>query len=174
MRRETKLTATEKTIREKLAANLEMIEPGLSLIEQEYHLPNVWGGKGFVDILARDALDMLVIIELKRSNNSARQAIHEIFKYAALCRAQMGVPDHKVRCLVISTEWHELLVPFAESRARADMQMSGYELVVDSSGIPTVVTEVVVPELTGALDLFRTHSNFLLRTKMTAMRLPSG
>ncbi|WP_231617594.1 hypothetical protein [Novipirellula aureliae] len=66
---------------------------------------------------------------------------------------------------MISTEWHELLVPFAESRARADMQMSGYELVVDSSGNPTVVAEVVVPELTGALDLFRTHSNFLFADK---------
>ena len=81
----------ESEIRDALAGDLGDLEDGLELIEKEYKLPNPIGGKGFVDILARDRFGLLVVIEIKRSNTTARQAIHEIFKYTALLRTNHGL-----------------------------------------------------------------------------------
>jgi hypothetical protein len=45
---------TERELRDVLAQRLQLVEPDLDPIETEYKLPNPIGGKGFVDILARD------------------------------------------------------------------------------------------------------------------------
>ena len=46
------VSAYENSIRDKLAQRLEVLEPGLQLIDVEYPLPNQMGTKGFIDILA--------------------------------------------------------------------------------------------------------------------------
>jgi RecB family endonuclease NucS len=90
-------TIDETAIRKSLAKQLEVLEPGLRLIEEEHHLPNYLGGKGYVDIWAKDAQGMHVIIELKRSDSAARSALNEVFKYVALFRMNHGVPAHRIR-----------------------------------------------------------------------------
>jgi Endonuclease NucS len=136
-----------------LAEDLGKLEDGLELIETEYKLPNPIGGKGFIDILARDRFGLLVVIEIKRSDATARQAIHEIFKYTALLRSNHGVAEDAVRCVVLSTDWHELLVPFSELTASAPYHVDGYKIEVDDAGVCTALEPVRPIEDSGSLEL---------------------
>jgi hypothetical protein len=153
--------AKETAIRKSLAKQLDVLEAGLTLVEEEHRLPNPFGGKGYVDIWARDSQGMHVIIELKRSDDAARDALHEIFKYVALFRMNHGIPAHKIRCMVVSTEWHELLVPFAEFTDRTEIQSEGFQLNVDAGGVPVSAHRVTLPSLPSAVKLFHQHSLFL-------------
>ena len=110
---------SEQDLRDHLAMHLDLIESGLKLVDIEFKLPNLRGAKGFIDILAWDRIGHLVVIEIKISNNSARTALHELHKYVALLRQLHGIPVHKLRCLVLSTEWCYVACPEAvKSRAR--------------------------------------------------------
>ncbi|MFJ2608709.1 endonuclease NucS domain-containing protein [Streptomyces sp. NPDC087425] len=124
----------ESVLRDQLAQNLTLIEPGLSLIGTEFHLRNPHGARGYVDILARDGLGKVVIIELKRSESTARQAIHELFKYATLIRLEHGLGIEQVRCLLVSTVWSELLLPFSEFVRNVAYAVEGKRLALDSDG----------------------------------------
>lgn len=68
----------ENDLRNELAGRLEMLEPGLQLVATNYPLPNAHGTRGFVDILAHDRHRATVVIEIKRSNSTAREALHEV------------------------------------------------------------------------------------------------
>lgn len=150
----------EAALRDELATKLEILEPGLVLIEKECPLPNPLGAKGFVDILARDRFGNRVIIELKRSNQTARQALHEILKYVALFVGHHGISRDRIRCFIVSTEWHELLVPFAQFMAVATFQAQGYHLLVDSTGIVSA-SSVEIPDLPEPISPFEHHGAFL-------------
>ncbi|HEY0226384.1 MAG TPA: endonuclease NucS domain-containing protein, partial [Mycobacterium sp.] len=67
------MTAGENAIRDELATRLSLIEPGLQHVASNYHLRNSFGADGFVDILARDSTGVFVVIELKKSDSTARQ-----------------------------------------------------------------------------------------------------
>ena len=134
---------SEADLRDFLSANLDLIERGLTLLKTEFKLPNKVGAKGSVDILARDQHGHLVIIELKISNKSARSAIHEIFKYVTLVRDAAGFPDRKIRCIIVSTEWHELLVPFSTFSRCVRYPVKGLRLYLEA-GLPSRV-ECVLP-----------------------------
>ena len=138
---------SEDEIRDFLAEHLELIEPGLGLIDKEQCLPNDKGAKGFVDLFTRSASGHLVIIEIKRSNASARQCLHELSKYAALLRENFLVKSSEFRLLVLSTDWHELLVPFAEFVQVTRYNCAGYEIELDKDGLPASVLPVLLPEL---------------------------
>lgn len=58
---------TEFEIREKLAVNLDLLDPNLVLVKQEYAIILPDGRKGFVDILARDKFGCFTIIEIKKA-----------------------------------------------------------------------------------------------------------
>lgn len=154
-------SSTERKIRDALAERLEILEPGLELVGKEFRLPNPLGGKGFVDILARDRFGVYVVIELKRSDSTARDALHEMFKYTALLRQNHGLGDSQVRCMAVSTEWHELLVPFSELTTTAPFHVDGYEITVDSEGMPLSAKEVIPAGLDSALELCPSGFMFL-------------
>jgi hypothetical protein len=126
---------SEAKIRDYLAQNLDCIEPGLDLIAKEYELPNLFGAKGFVDILARDKFGHRVVIEIKRSDSVARAALHELHKYVALLRNNHGLASEKIRCLVLSTDWHELLVPFSEYARSVDYHVEGRQIRLTKDSI---------------------------------------
>jgi hypothetical protein len=107
------LFADEAGLRDHIASNLHKIEAGLELLRLEYVLDNPLGAGGRIDILARDRFDHVVCIEIKRSDQSARAALHELSKYVSLLHERDRVPREIVRCIVISTHWSELLLPLS-------------------------------------------------------------
>lgn len=147
------MTPHENKIRDRLAENLGVLDEGLELIDTEYKLPNALGGKGFIDILARDRFGTFVVIEIKRSDVAARQAAHEIFKYTALLRTNHGLTEDGVRCIVLSTDWHELLVPFSELVASVSYHVDGYRIAVDEDGSINSLELVEPAPEEGALEL---------------------
>jgi hypothetical protein len=168
----------ESVLRDQLASNLALIEPGLSLIDTEFHLRNPQGARGYVDILARDILGKVIIIELKRSESTARQAIHELFKYATLIRSEHGLDIDQVRCLLLSTAWAELLVPFSDFVRNVEYAVEGKRLTLDSKGNVSGVEPVrLVKDSTGARFL-PWHRIYLYQDRADrdsdALRLTSG
>lgn len=132
----------EHVIRDKLVQDLGIIEPGLTVLDKEHHLPNTSGAAGFVDILAKDLIGHLVLIELKRSDSAARTAMHELFKYTALVKQNTRLGPDRVRCIVVSTEWHELLVPFSEFVRLTPFSTTGYRLSIAQDGTPTAAERI--------------------------------
>ncbi len=147
----------EDRLRDYLVEHLDLIEPGLTLIKKEYELPNLLGSKGFVDILARDANGLLVIIELKRSDQAARQAVHELSKYVALVLSNLGVRLDQLRCILVSTEWRELLVPFAKFAQSSDFWTLGKRLDLDDHGVPESTSDVELPLIPPGLEICPAH-----------------
>src|SRR5207249_2579649 len=83
--------------RDYLSANLNIIEEQLVLVAVEFEVPNDHGAKGFIDILERDRCGHHVVIELKRSDQAGRTALHELHKYVALLRVHHGIGYEQVR-----------------------------------------------------------------------------
>jgi hypothetical protein len=132
----------ESVIRDKLAENLDILEEGLTLEKTEKFLPNPEGTRSFVDILARDKNGKYVLIELKKTNAAARQAIHEILKYIEGVKLNLGLKEDELRILIVSTEWKELLIPFSSLANRVHFRLAGIQLTVDGSGNPTHASRV--------------------------------
>lgn len=119
------MTIKESHLRDYLSQHLTLIENGLILVDDEFYLKNKFGTKGFVDILARDSKNCLVVIEIKISKHSERDAITELFKYLALLKQSMSVKDSEIRLFVISTDWRELIIPFAEFHRNTHFNSTG-------------------------------------------------
>ena len=78
-----------------------------------------------------------LVIEIKKSKTSSRQALHELHKYVALLRQDLEIPSENIRCIIISTEWHELITSFAEFKRMVDFPVEGIQLILDeSTGLP--------------------------------------
>jgi hypothetical protein len=94
--------AYESDLRNYLAKNLSIIEPGLTLYQDdeitgiEYPV----GGR-FVDILAVDAKGGLVVIELKVSRGYNR-VVGQLMRYIAWIRKNQAEPEQDVRGVIIA------------------------------------------------------------------------
>ncbi|MCC3326472.1 endonuclease NucS domain-containing protein [Nocardia abscessus] len=153
----------ESRIREFLAHRLDILEPGLRLVDQEYRLPNSNGTGGRIDILARDQHQMWVVIELKRANRSARETAQELTKYAELLRREKGLPQHRIRTMAVALEpqWRELLAPLSNLARKWDHDLRGYSLTVDNDGVPTAARRVELLSEPVEQRLTSTHVIFL-------------
>ena len=154
----------EKIIRTNLAKNLSFIDSNLELIKEEYSLPNYYGSKGYIDILAKDSDNNYVIIEVKRSNQSARQALHEITKYHSLLQQHFHVKNSEIRTIIISTEWAELLVPFSEFKKDSQKCIDGYRLEIDDDYSLKNLTYIEPLKGEWTRNLSRGHHIFLYET----------
>lgn len=132
----------EDRIRDFLAEHLELLEPGLVLVEKEYRLPNPLGAGGKIDLVAKDPFGHIVIIEIKRSDQAARQALNEVHKYTALFRTLQGLDETRVRVMVVSTEWRELLVPFSEYAETAAYSVVGLLISAVADGTVSRVEKI--------------------------------
>ncbi|UQU66480.1 endonuclease NucS [Couchioplanes caeruleus] len=139
----------EDEIRDELAKNLSIIEQGLTLVATNFQLPNDAGSIGKVDILAKDTTGSYVVIELKRSDNSARQGLHELNKYVELMLQQMRLGPADVRVALVSTHWRELMAPFSQAVREWSVDLRGYQLNLEP-GCATPVSATEVRALTPA------------------------
>lgn len=125
----------ENKIRDFLALNIEILGKNLTIVDKEFPLKNPDGAGGSIDLLAKDQFGHFVIIELKRSDQAARAALHELAKYTALLRSQMGLRRDQLRVMLVSTEWHELAVPFSEYLEVCVVPTEGVQIAVDPQGV---------------------------------------
>ncbi len=125
----------EDKIRDHLADHLNILEEGLQLVRKEFRLPNPGGAGGRIDIVARDRLGHFVVIEIKRSDQAARQALNEVHKYTALFRSLQGLDSSSVRIMVVSTECHELLLPLSEYAEKSPYSVQAIRIETNSDGI---------------------------------------
>lgn len=120
----------EDKIRDVLAGNLDLFQMDLELIETEFYIPQINTTRSFIDILARDSENNYVIIEVKRSNQSSREAIHEIYKYTEAIIDRYKVTPEEVKAIIVSTEWKELYVPFSAFANESKNTINGFELSI--------------------------------------------
>jgi hypothetical protein len=136
---------TETHLREEIAARPSLVEVGLTTVAKNYHLPNSEGTRGYVDVFARDRHGAFVVIEIKRSDSTAREAIHEVLKYCELLRAERGLRRDQLRAIIVSTKWRELLVPFSEISRVSQYPIEGMQLIVDAGSLESLRAERVNP-----------------------------
>ncbi|OWA08849.1 hypothetical protein B9W62_13700 [Streptomyces sp. CS113] len=153
----------EHELREALVRNLELIEPGLRPVQlKEYPLPNAHGTKGSIDILARDRHQMWVVVELKRSRSSARQALHEVNKYAELLCREKHLASDRIRAVIVAMpdDWEELLTAVSNAARDWSHDLRGYRLLLDDGGHPIAAERVQLlprafePRITPIHNLF--------------------
>jgi hypothetical protein len=99
--------AYETDLRDFLAKNLSLLEPGLRLYQEE----GITGvefpvGGRFVDILAVDAKKQLVVIELKVSRGYDR-VIGQLLRYMAWIEKNHAEPGQRVRGIIAAREISE-------------------------------------------------------------------
>lgn len=139
-----KIKVSEAQIRDFLAKNLSLIEPSLELVGKEFYLPNNDGASGFMDIFAHDLNGKLVIIEIKRTDAAAREAIQELYKYVSLIRSRLLVKDKEIRLILLSVEWHELKKPFSEFYSSTPFEVSIGKINLSEKGTPISITPMSI------------------------------
>jgi len=123
---------TEAEIRTLIAKNIKEFDPTFEVIKEEFKVQMEDGHTGAIDILAKDHLGCLIIIEVKINKGSERSAIQQLFKYTAMLKNDFSVPQEKIRRVIISTDWRELKTPFAEFSSHAKYPIEGFKLTIDS------------------------------------------
>lgn len=162
------MTAKESLIRDRLAVNLGVLDVRLRLVCKELPLPNAHGAGGFIDIMAKDELGHNVIIEIKRSDQAARAALHELTKYVALLKSELGVLKAHLRAILVSTDWHELRIPFSEYLRVCEIPVEGYEIQVDNLGNVTSAKKFIPLPLEEPAAI--SHEQFIYFFKKKAAR----
>jgi len=99
--------AYESDLRDFLARNLSLLEPGLQLYQDEgiagIEFP---AGGRFIDILAIDSNRDLVVIELKVSKGYDR-VVGQLLRYMAWVQKHQAEPDQQVRGMIAAREISE-------------------------------------------------------------------
>jgi len=131
----------ESIIRENIAENLNLLDENLKLVAQEHYIKMPDGKKAFIDILAKDDFGCFTVIELKKSNQTARSAIQQLLKYANFLKRKNRLEESQIRCVILSTVWDELEDPFSEFLEFSQYDSKGY-LVDYRTDKPPGFTEV--------------------------------
>lgn len=121
-------------VRDFLAGSLDLLEPGLRLHKTEFRLPNSVGARGSIDILARDEHGMWVIIEVKCDKKPSREAVSEVAKDVELLSREKHVAADRIRVIIASSHWTELLAPVSYAAREWSVDVRGYLLAIGSDG----------------------------------------
>lgn len=136
--------ASEKQIQNFLKEHLSLIQPGLKLVNANVLVPNDHGSPGRIDILARDTDGYYVLIELKTNRHSSREAMQQSAKYVYLFAEQNGIARARLRSVILSTDWNELIAPFTELKRTWPCELIGYSFKISPDGC-AMNFEVVTP-----------------------------
>lgn len=134
----------EAPLRDLLAQQISVLDDGLELLSTEKYIPSTIGTRSFIDLLARDKRGRWVLIELKRSNAAAREAIHEVYKYVEAVKDHLRARDDEIRAIIVSTEWKELLVPFSRFVQDTSISVSGAKITLSDPN-NLILAEAVEP-----------------------------
>ena len=132
----------ENELRDMIARSIEKLENGLVLLQKEKYIPNPQGTRGFIDLYAKDMEGKHVLIELKKSDAAAREAIHEVQKYVEGIKQYFGAKDDEIRVIIASIEWNELLVPYSRFVADASFKTDGLMLFITENNSDFTVEPV--------------------------------
>ena len=129
--------AYEHDLRDFLARNLHLIEPGLSLFSDEgmkgIEFP---AGGRFIDLLAIDSDGGFVVIELKVSKGYDR-VIGQLLRYVNWIRQNMADPNQRVRGIIIAKHISKDLRLACSSLE--NVSLFEYELSVSVNPVESVV-----------------------------------
>lgn len=125
---------SEAYIRDLLAKDLSVLEPGLELLEIEKYIPSKLGTKSYLDLVAKDRAGHWVIIEVKKTSAASREAAHEVFKYVEAVQRHLGARNEEIRAIVASVEWKELLIPFSRLKAETTISVDGFKVELSPDG----------------------------------------
>jgi endonuclease len=128
--------AYESDLRDFLAKNLSIIEPGLKLYRDEEGLTGIEfpvGGR-FIDILATDSDGNLVVVELKVSRGYDR-VIGQILRYMAWIEKHHADVEQSVRGIIAAREISEDLI--LACSYLPNVTLFEYQLSVSLKKIPT-------------------------------------
>jgi endonuclease len=130
--------AYEADLRNYLAKNLSIIEPGLKLYQDE----GITGvefdvGGRRIDILAVDARGALVVIELKVSRGYDR-VVGQLMRYMAWIRKNQAEPGQQVRGVIVAREISEDLL--LACSLLAGVQLFEYEMSLKLKPVNTAGT----------------------------------
>ncbi|WP_421405392.1 endonuclease NucS domain-containing protein [Agrobacterium fabrum] len=160
----------ENAIRDFLAENLDLVEPGLEFLGVEHHLRNPAGSAGYVDIFARGPREELVIIEIKRTRSGSREALHELFKYAALLRHKFLLKEREYRLVFLSVDWEDLRVPFWDCMRSCPYDISAGHIILGDDGLPNAIEAVPSPENIENRKIARHHYLWHFKQQRAAER----
>ena len=88
-----------------LAKNLQRLETGLTLVDRQFETEDA----GRIDILARDAQQGYVVVELKRDKGSD-SALGQILRYIGWVRFNLLSNDEPVRGFVVGDRFDDKIV----------------------------------------------------------------
>lgn len=127
----------EKDLQRYLAENLECIEPGLKLYEDEdlRGIEYEAGGGRRIDILAVDRSGAFVVIELKVSRGYDR-VVGQLLRYMNWVRRDLADPGQKVRGIIVCRSMSEDLRLACSSIK--DVELYEYKLSVAVSKVPSL------------------------------------
>ncbi|BBU95925.1 DUF91 domain-containing protein [Providencia rettgeri] len=134
----------ENDLRDLICENITILGDDLELLNKEKYIPNTLGTRGFIDIYAKDRNNNHVLIELKRSDQASRQAIHEVIKYAEGVKSHFGANDDEIKLIIASTEWKELLVPFSSLVYNTPFSLKGIKLQLSNEEITTEIMKPLI------------------------------
>ncbi len=125
----------ERDLQRYLAENLECIEPGLKLYEDEdiSGLEFEAGGGRRIDILALDRAGAFVVLELKVSRGYDR-VIGQLLRYMNWVRKELAEPGQRVRGIIICRSISDDLRLACASIG--DVELCEYQLSVTVSKVP--------------------------------------
>jgi len=125
----------ERDLQRYLAENLECIEPGLRLYEDEdiRGIEYEVGGGRRIDILALDKTNAFVVLELKVSRGYDR-VVGQLLRYMNWIRKELADPSQRVRGIIVCRSISEdLRLACASIR---DVELCEYKLSVTVSKVP--------------------------------------
>lgn len=128
----------EKDLQRYLAENLECIEPGLQLYEDEdiRGIEYEAGGGRRIDILALDKSGAFVVLELKVSRGYDR-VVGQLLRYINWVRKELAEPGQRVRGIIVCRAISEdLRLACASIR---DVELCEYKLSVTVSKVPQLL-----------------------------------
>ena len=132
----------ENEIRDLLVQNLDILNQDYQFLDKEKYLPSKVGTKSFIDILAHNGKGKYIIIELKKSDTAAREAIHELFKYMEAVKENLATKTDEIELVVVSTEWDELYVPFSSLASNANLKVIGYQLFISNNNLSAKAIDI--------------------------------